>query len=83
MSCKTARTLAPAAGDTTGSFSVGECLAALAEFIESFGESPTIAIYHEFVIGSDRRLPTPAQIRSTCRAIGGWRGAVRQASTQH
>jgi hypothetical protein len=55
-------------------------VAALAEFIETFGASPTIDIYREFVIGSDRRLPTPGQIRSSCRAIGGWRGAVQQAT---
>ena len=77
---KVVRAGRPAAADAGGSFSVEECVALLAEFIEAFGEIPTIAIYREFVIGSDRPLPTPAQIRSSCRAIGGWRGAVQQAT---
>jgi hypothetical protein len=66
----------PGAADAGGSFSVEECVAVLAEFIEAFGEIPTIATYREFATGSDRRHPTPAQIRSACNAIGGWRGAV-------
>jgi hypothetical protein len=63
-----------------GSLSAEACVAALAEFIETFGEIPTIATYREFAIGSDRPLPTPGQIRSSCRPIGGWRGAVQQAA---
>jgi hypothetical protein len=62
------------------SVSARECVAALAEFIRTFGEIPTTATYREFALGSDRPLPTLDQIRSSCRTIGGWRGAVQQAS---
>jgi hypothetical protein len=55
-------------------------VAALAEFIETFGEIPTIATYRDFAIGADRRLPTPGQIRSSCQVFGGWRGAVQRAT---
>jgi hypothetical protein len=61
-------------------FSLADCLEALAEFILTFGEAPTVARYQEFAAWADGRLPSPRTIRTHTTSIGGWRDAIHRAA---
>jgi carbon storage regulator CsrA len=57
------------------------CIAALVDFIEQFGEAPTVGKYQHYAC-TDPELPTVEQIRQACASIGGWRVAVARARSR-